>query len=127
VVVTKRIIGKNGGPEEEETGHKGSLTHTKTKNSMDPWDRCYDFLNIFAEKFRKRLAFLTQKKAKLCQNLIITLVSFEKKTIFRQKLAKIAENCDHNIGPLVSAYTQVITITVYTYLFSNLFGHQESI
>jgi hypothetical protein len=28
------------------------------------WDRCYDFLNIFAEKFFKKLAFLTQNKAK---------------------------------------------------------------
>jgi hypothetical protein len=25
---------------------------------------------------------------------------------------------------LIPAYTQVITITIYTYLFSNLFGHQ---
>jgi hypothetical protein len=29
------------------------------------WDRCYDFLKIFAEKFSKKLAFLTQNKAKL--------------------------------------------------------------
>jgi hypothetical protein len=28
------------------------------------WDRCYDFLNIFAEKFSEKLAFLTQNKAK---------------------------------------------------------------
>jgi hypothetical protein len=27
-------------------------------------DRCYDFLNLFAEKFSKKLAFLTQNKAK---------------------------------------------------------------
>jgi hypothetical protein len=43
------------------------------------WDRCYDFLNIFAEKFSKKMAFLTQNKAKFSKNLIITLV-FEKKT-----------------------------------------------
>jgi hypothetical protein len=29
------------------------------------WDRCYDFLNIFAEKFSEKMAFLTQNKAKL--------------------------------------------------------------
>jgi hypothetical protein len=45
---------------------------------------------------RKNLAFLTQNKGKLCKNLIITLVS-EKNAIFCRKLAKIAENCDHNI------------------------------
>jgi hypothetical protein len=27
------------------------------------WDRCYDFLNIFAEKLSKKLAFLSQNKA----------------------------------------------------------------
>jgi hypothetical protein len=31
---------------------------------MPPWDRCYDFLNVLAEKFSKKLAFLTQNKAK---------------------------------------------------------------
>jgi hypothetical protein len=42
-------------------------------------DRSYDFLNIFGEKnSAKKLAFLTQNKAKLCKNWIITLV-FDKK------------------------------------------------
>jgi hypothetical protein len=45
------------------------------------WDRCYDFKNIFAEKNAKKLAFLTQNKAKLCKFLIITL-DFEKNAIF---------------------------------------------
>jgi hypothetical protein len=36
---------------------------------------CYDFLNIFAEKFSDKIGFLTPNKAKLCKNLIITLVS----------------------------------------------------
>jgi hypothetical protein len=45
------------------------------------------------------MAFLTQNKAKICKILIITLV-FEKNANFiRRKLAKIAENCDHNIDP----------------------------
>jgi hypothetical protein len=39
------------------------------------------FLNIFAEKFSKKMAFFTQNKAKLCKILIITLV-FEKKANF---------------------------------------------
>jgi hypothetical protein len=52
-------------------------------------DLCYDFLNIFAKKFGKKLAFLTQNKAKICKILIITLV-FEKKTpIFAPKIVII--------------------------------------
>jgi hypothetical protein len=55
-------------------------------------------LKIFSpKKIAKKLAFLTQNKAKMCKILIITLV-FEKNAIFfRRKLAKIAENCDHDI------------------------------
>jgi predicted secreted acid phosphatase len=42
----------------------------------------YDFKNIFAEKkSAKKLAFLTQNKAKLCKMLIITL-DFEKNANF---------------------------------------------
>jgi hypothetical protein len=28
------------------------------------WDRCYDFLNIFAEKLSEKMAFLTQSSTK---------------------------------------------------------------
>jgi purine nucleoside permease len=56
------------------------------------WDRCFDFLNIFAENLAKILAFLTQIKAKLCKSLIILLV-FEKNANFfaenRQKSQKV--------------------------------------
>jgi hypothetical protein len=52
------------------------------KNGAFSWDQCYDLLNIFAEKIQqKKLAFLTQNKAKLCKILIITLV-FEKNANF---------------------------------------------
>jgi hypothetical protein len=50
------------------------------------------------KKFAKKLAFLTQNKAKLYKNLIITLV-VEKNAIFCRNLSKIAENCDRNIDP----------------------------
>jgi predicted secreted acid phosphatase len=43
------------------------------KKILPLWDRCYDFSNIFAKKFSKKLAFLTQNKIKLCKYLIITL------------------------------------------------------
>jgi hypothetical protein len=63
------------------------------------WDRCYDFLYYFRQKNSKSIGvFLTQNKAKFFKNLIITLV-FVKNAIFCRKLSKIAENCDHNIGP----------------------------
>jgi hypothetical protein len=54
--------------------------------NVDPRDRCYDFLNIFAEKFGKKLAFLTENKTKLCKVLIITLV-------FEKNAKLFAENC----------------------------------
>jgi hypothetical protein len=40
-----------------------------------------------------------QNKAKLCKNWIITLVFEKNANFFRRKLAKIAENYDHNIDP----------------------------
>jgi hypothetical protein len=55
-------------------------------NLYSNWDRCYDFKNIFAESFSKKLAFLTRNKGKLCKILIIKLV-FEKNANF------FAENC----------------------------------
>jgi hypothetical protein len=54
---------------------------------------------IFLPKtIAKKVAFFTQNKAKLCKILIITLI-FEKRPFCCQKLAKIAENYDHNIDP----------------------------
>jgi hypothetical protein len=94
--------------------------------SRGTWDRFYDFLNIFEDKFsEKKLRFCLKTKvnnAKIC-----SLHWFLRKTpIFsqkivenrrklskiaencrksqkivenRRKLSKIAENCDHNIDP----------------------------
>jgi hypothetical protein len=64
-------------------------------------------LKVFSPKnSAKILAFLTRNKAKLCKNLIATLVFEEKTPIFLAKIvencrksSKIAENCDHNIDP----------------------------
>jgi hypothetical protein len=54
---------------------------------------------IFSPKnFAKNWRFLLQNKAKLFNISIITLV-LEKNAIFCRKLAKIAENCDHNFDP----------------------------
>jgi hypothetical protein len=56
------------------------------------------FIIFSPRKIAKKLAFLTLNKAKLCKILIITLV-LEKNAIFTPKLAKIAENFDHNMDP----------------------------
>jgi hypothetical protein len=56
-------------------------------------------LKIFLPKKCEKLTLLTQNKAKLCNNLIITLVFEENAIFFAGKLAKIAENCDQNIDP----------------------------
>jgi hypothetical protein len=65
-------------------------------------DRCYDFLKYFRQKNGQKMAFLTQNKAKLCKNLKYNIGFREKSQFFRQKISKIAENCDHNIDPSVS-------------------------
>jgi hypothetical protein len=43
--------------------------------------------------------FFAKNKAKLYKHWIITLVFEKNANFFRRKLAKIAENCDHNIDP----------------------------
>jgi hypothetical protein len=53
------------------------------------WDQCYDFLNIFAKFFGKKLAFLTQNKANLYKMLIITSVFEKNANFFRRKSQKI--------------------------------------
>jgi hypothetical protein len=55
-------------------------------------------LKIFLPKFAEKMAFLTQNGAKLCNILVVTLVS-EKNAIFRRILSKISKNCDHKIDP----------------------------
>jgi hypothetical protein len=55
--------------------HSGHRVRPKTR------DRCYDFKNIFAEKFSKKLAFFVQTTASFCKNVIITLV-FQKNANF---------------------------------------------
>jgi hypothetical protein len=52
----------------------------------------YGFKNILAEK----LAISTKISSFWAEKMIITLVFKKKKQFFSQK---IAENCDHNIGP----------------------------
>jgi hypothetical protein len=51
------------------------------------------------KKLAKILEFFAQTTATFSKILIMTLVSEKNDNLFRRKLAKIAENCDHNIDP----------------------------
>jgi hypothetical protein len=66
-------------------------------------DRCYDFWNIFAEKFSKKIGVFDSKQGLNMQNFDHNIGIWEKRQFFRQKLSKIAENCDHNIDPSTDA------------------------
>jgi hypothetical protein len=58
------------------------------------------FKKYFRRKIqRKKLAFFTQNKGKLCKIFYHNIGFWEKSQFFCRKLAKIAENCDHNIDP----------------------------
>jgi hypothetical protein len=58
------------------------------------------FLKYFCrKKLRKKFAFLTQNKAKLCKNLIITLVFEKNANFFGENWQKSLIKCDHNIDP----------------------------
>jgi hypothetical protein len=63
-------------------------------------------LKKFSPKnFAKKLAFLTRNKAKLHTQKFDHNIGFlEKRQFFRRNLSKIAENCDHNIDPLLGNY-----------------------
>jgi predicted amidophosphoribosyltransferase len=61
------------------------------------WDRCYDCLNIFAEKFSEKIGVFAKTTASFCKNCDHNIGFWEKRQFCRRKLSKIAENCDHNI------------------------------
>jgi hypothetical protein len=56
-------------------------------------------LKIFLPKNLECWRFLLKLLLVFTKNVIITLVFEKKSQFFRRKLAKIAENCDHNIDP----------------------------
>jgi hypothetical protein len=63
------------------------------------WDRCYDFLNIFAKKFSEKIGVFVSKQSQILKKVDHNIGFWEKRQFFRRKLSKIAENCDHNIDP----------------------------
>jgi hypothetical protein len=64
-------------------------------------DRCYGLYTFFAEKFSEKNVY-DSKQSKVMQKFDHNIGIYLRKTlIFCLKLAKIAENCDHNIDPLI--------------------------
>jgi hypothetical protein len=60
---------------------------------------------IFSPKnLAKILAFFAQTTASYCKNCDHNIGFWEKRQFFRWKLAKIAENSDHNIDPRLKEY-----------------------
>jgi hypothetical protein len=78
------------------------------------------FFKYFRQKIQQKLAVLTQNKAKLCKNLINNIGFWEKRQFFRRKLSKIAENCDHNIGPRTIEYVVVLAPADMTGLLTSI-------
>jgi hypothetical protein len=48
-------------------------------------DRCYDFLNIFAEKFSKKIGVFDSKQSWIMQNFDYNIGFWEKRQFFRRK------------------------------------------
>jgi hypothetical protein len=73
-------------------------------------DRCYDVLKYFRQKILwKNWRFWLKTKL----NYAKILFGFcEKRQFSRRKLAKISENCDHNIGPRSGELKYGITMSV---------------
>jgi hypothetical protein len=99
-----------------KTNHLATLTHTPQPGYFPAahraiWDDVMIF-EIFSPQNGKKLALFTQN-----------IVFLEKRQFFRQKLAKIAENYDHNIDP--SSLMPVLKSDKYFCIFCMLLWPYE--
>jgi hypothetical protein len=92
----KRFLCWKAGAQIATKGHW--LPHPSTAKYFQQPGTDVMIKKTFSPKNLAKNGGLTQNNAKLCKTLIITLV-LEKNANFCGKLSKIAENCDHNIGP----------------------------
>jgi hypothetical protein len=54
---------------------------------------------IFFRYFRRKIGVFGSKQSFIIKKFDHNIVFEKNANFFRQKLSKIAENCDHNIGP----------------------------
>jgi hypothetical protein len=66
-------------------------------------DQCCFLKKYFPPKMAE-IGVSDSNRAKLCKNLMITLVFEKKRHFLRRKLSKIAEICYHNIDPRSQSY-----------------------
>jgi hypothetical protein len=64
------------------------------------------------------MAFFGPTTASFCKNCDNNIGFWEKRQFFRRKLAKNAENCDHNIDPRV---TRWVCEKIYQIMAKNIF------
>jgi hypothetical protein len=58
----------------------------------ESWDRCYDFLNVFAEKIAEKVGALDSGQRKIIHKFDPNIEFWKNRQLFRRKLAKIAKN-----------------------------------
>jgi hypothetical protein len=66
---------------------------------------------IFSPKICEKMPFLTQSTVSVCKKIIMTLSFGKNAKFFRRNLAKIGENCDHNIDTRSQSYDFSVTVT----------------
>jgi hypothetical protein len=69
--------------------HLDELTGPQVPQSVTArvsWGRCYDFLNIFAEKFSEIIGVFGLKKAKICKKFYHNICCCEKTADFLPKI-----------------------------------------
>jgi GTP-sensing pleiotropic transcriptional regulator CodY len=78
--------------------------------------------NIFAEKFRKQLAFCAQTAASFCKNLNVTLFFLEKRQFFRRKWQKIVIISESKL-PIVVTINNIDPLVLLIFLLIHNFGY----
>jgi hypothetical protein len=92
------------------------LQHMPVRNNQ-PRDRCYIFKKFHQNILRKKLLKLLLHS--FCKKLIIGSIGFwEKRHLFRRKLAKLPDNCDQNIDPWMTAPAESIQSTACRQVFA---------
>jgi hypothetical protein len=66
-----------------------SLDQVRGLSRRQSWDRSYDFLNIFAKKFREKIGVFDPKQSQIIQNCDHNIGFLEKRQFFRRKSRKI--------------------------------------